>query len=91
MADRLRERMQSAFVMLGAIVEERPQLLALATDDVVERGLRADNVVKVTGAMINGGGGGRPGLAQAGGRDGSQLDEALAAAHQMARDHLDQD
>ena len=88
MADRLRERMDSAFVTLGAVIGDRPQLLALATDDVVERGLRADEVVKAAAAVVGGGGGGRPGLAQAGGRDASRLGEALEAARQMARERL---
>ena len=88
MADRLRERMDSAFVTLGAVIDDRPHLLALATDDVVERGLRADEVVKAAGAVVGGGGGGRPALAQAGGRDASRLDEALEAARRLARERL---
>ncbi len=88
MADRLRERMDSAFVTLGAVINEHPQLLALATDDVVERGLRADEVVKAAAAEVGGGGGGRPGLAQAGGRDASRLGEALEAARRLARERL---
>ena len=88
MADRLRERMDSAFVTLGAVIDERPQLLALATDDVVERGLRADEVVKAAAAVVGGGGGGRPGLAQAGGRDASRLGDALEAARLLARERL---
>ncbi|MYA19994.1 MAG: alanine--tRNA ligase [Chloroflexi bacterium] len=88
MADRLRERMDSAFVTLGAVIGDRPQLLALATDDVVARGLRADEVVKAAGALVGGGGGGRPGLAQAGGRDASRLGEALEAARALARERL---
>ncbi len=88
MADRMRARMDSAFVTLGAVINERPQLLALATDDVVERGLRADEVVKAAAAVVGGGGGGRPGLAQAGGRDASRLREALEAARLLARERL---
>ena len=88
MADRLRERLDSAFVMLGAVFNERPALLALATDDVVERGLRADEVVREAGAVVGGGGGGRPVLAQAGGRDASRLDEALEVARKAARERL---
>ncbi len=88
MADRLRELMDSAFVTLGAVIGDRPQLLALATDDVVERGLRADEVVKAAAAVVGGGGGGRPGLAQAGGRDASRLGEALEAARRLARERL---
>jgi alanyl-tRNA synthetase len=88
MGDRLRERLDSAFVMLGAVLNDRPVLLALATDDVVERGLRADEVVREAGAVVGGGGGGRPVMAQAGGRDAARLDEALDVARQAARDRL---
>ena len=86
--DRLREQLDSAFVMLGAVLNDRPMLLALASDDVVERGLRADEVVKEAGAVVGGGGGGRPAMAQAGGRDPARLDEALEAARRAARERL---
>ncbi|MXZ62271.1 MAG: hypothetical protein F4Y98_01335 [Chloroflexi bacterium] len=75
-------------MMLAAVLNDRPVLLALATDDVAERGLRADEVVKAAGAVVGGGGGGRPVMAQAGGRDASRLDEALDVARQAARDRL---
>ncbi len=88
MGDRLRERLDSAFVMLGAVLNDRPVLLALATDDVVERGLRADEAVREAGAVVGGGGGGRPVMAQAGGRDAARLDEALDVARWAARDRL---
>ena len=88
MGDRLRERLDSAFVLLGAAIDDRPMLLALATDDVVERGLRADEVVREAGAVVGGGGGGRPVMAQAGGRDASRLDEALDVARAAARERL---
>ena len=88
MGDRLRAQLESAFVALGAVIDGRPVLLALATDDVVARGLRADEVVKTAGKVVGGGGGGRPGLAQAGGRDPGRLDAALDAARQAARDRL---
>ena len=86
--DRLREQLGSAFILLGGVIDAKPALLALATDDVVERGLRADEVVKQAGAVVGGGGGGRPGSAQAGGRDPGRLDEALEVARQAARERL---
>ena len=86
--DRLRRQLGSAFITLGAVIDERPNLLAAATDDVVERGLRADEVVRTVAALVGGGGGGRPQLAQAGGRDASRLDEALDAARAAARERL---
>ncbi|MEX2445751.1 MAG: alanine--tRNA ligase [Dehalococcoidia bacterium] len=88
MVDRLRDRLGSAFVVLAADIEGRPSFIAAATDDVVGRGLSAVDVVKVAAGIAGGGGGGRPQLAQAGGRDASRIDEALAAALQAARDAL---
>ena len=88
MADRLREQLGSAFLMLGAEIDGRPMLLAAATDDVVERGLHADEVVREAAALIGGGGGGRPQLAQAGGRDASKLDDALDVARNAAMQRL---
>ena len=88
LADRLRERLGSAFITLGAEVDGRPLLLAAATSDVAERGLRADEIVREAAALIGGGGGGRPQLAQAGGRDLSKLDAALDVARRAARERL---
>ena len=88
MADRLRERLGDAFVLLGAVIGGRPQLIALAGDGAAGRGLRADEIVRAAGAAIGGGGGGRPARAQAGGRDASRLGEALEAARRTARERL---
>ena len=88
MADRLRAKLGSSVVALGADVEGRPVLLVAASDDVVARGLRADEIVREAAKLVGGGGGGRPQLAQAGGRDVSRLDDALAAAREAARGRL---
>jgi alanyl-tRNA synthetase len=88
LGDRLRERLGSAVVTIGAVVGDRPSFLSLVTDDVVARGVRADELVRVAAAMAGGGGGGRPQLAQAGGRDASKLDAALEAARAAARERL---
>ncbi|MCC6236997.1 MAG: alanine--tRNA ligase [Dehalococcoidia bacterium] len=88
MADRLRRQLGSAVVILGAAPEGRPALLVAATDDVVERGVRADEVVREGATAIGGRGGGRPNLAQAGGRDASQLGEAVEVATRRVRELL---
>ena len=87
-ADRLREGLGSAFITIGAEIDGRPVLLAAATDDVVERGLHADEIVRQAAKLVGGGGGGRPQLAQAGGRDASKLDAALDVAREAARERL---
>ncbi|MEZ4554753.1 MAG: alanine--tRNA ligase [Dehalococcoidia bacterium] len=89
LGDRLRERLGSAVVALGAVIGDRPSFLALVTDDQVARGLRADDLVKAAANVAGGGGGGRPQLAQAGGRDAGKLDEALYAARLAALEKLD--
>ena len=88
MVDRLRQRLGSVFVTLAAEIDGRPMFIAASTDDLVERGLRADEVVRAAAQLTGGGGGGRPQLAQAGGRDASKLDEALEAARAVARERL---
>ncbi|MEX1021966.1 MAG: alanine--tRNA ligase [Dehalococcoidia bacterium] len=88
MVDRLREQLGTAFVTLAADIDGKPNFIAAATDDVVARGLRADEIVKVAAGIAGGGGGGRPQLAQAGGRDASRIDEALEAARAAVRERL---
>ncbi|HUS81868.1 MAG TPA: alanine--tRNA ligase, partial [Dehalococcoidia bacterium] len=82
--DWLRERLGSGVVVLGTVVEGRPSLLAMVTPDLTARGLNAGELVKRAAQVTGGGGGGRPEMAQAGGRDASRLDEALRLAKEMA-------
>lgn len=89
MVDRLREVLGSSFIVLAAEVDGRPMFIAAATDDVIERGLRADGVVRAAAMVTGGGGGGRPQLAQAGGADVSRLEEALEVARTAVREQLE--
>ncbi len=78
MTDKFRERNpQSAVAVLACVVDEKPQVIAAVTDDLVKRGIKAGDLVKFVAKPLGGGGGGRPTLAQAGGRDASKLDEVL--------------
>lgn len=79
MGDRLRDRIGSGVVVLGALIEGRPSLLAMVTPDLVARGVRAGDIVRETAAIVDGRGGGRAELAEAGGKDPEKLDDALAA------------
>jgi alanyl-tRNA synthetase len=83
LADRLRGRLGGdGVVVLGAAVGERAALLVGVAPSVVERGVRAGAIVKAAAEVVGGGGGGRDTMAQAGGRDPSRLDQALAAARE---------
>jgi alanyl-tRNA synthetase len=79
MGDWLRDKIGSGVIVLGAVMNDKPQLMAIVTRDLLDKGYHAGNIVKALAPVVGGGGGGRPDMAQAGGRDASKLDEALSA------------
>ncbi len=80
LADQFRSRNpKSGVVVLGTVQNEKPLMIAAVTEDLIKRGLKAGDLVKFVAEQVGGGGGGKPTLAQAGGRDASKLDEALAS------------
>ena len=78
MSDWLRDRLGASVVVLGATFGGRPNLIAAVTPDLIPRGIDAGQIMRAIAPVIGGGGGGRPTLAQAGGKDASKLPEALA-------------
>jgi alanyl-tRNA synthetase len=80
LSDTVRQRLGDAAVLLGTAGDGRVQLVANFAPSVVERGLRADEVVRAAAKIVGGGGGGRDTMAQAGGRDAEKLPDALATA-----------
>ncbi len=89
MTDWFRDRIDSGVIVLGAVQEDRPVLVAAVTPDLVKRGINAGRLVQDIARVVGGGGGGRPTLAQAGGRDASRLDEALQKAPSLLQDMID--
>lgn len=77
MGDWLRDKLQSGIVVLGTVIADKPQLIAMVTSDLTAQGYHAGQLVKALAAIVGGGGGGRPEVAQAGGRDAGKLDAAL--------------
>jgi len=77
MSDWFRNRMGSGVIVLGAVMATKPSFVAAVTPDLVERGLHAGWLVKQVAQVVGGGGGGKPTLAQAGGRDTGRIGEAL--------------
>lgn len=78
MADRFRQKHPSGVCVLGSAVEGHPTVIAAVTEDLVKRGVHAGELVKYVAAPLGGSGGGKPTLAQAGGKDARKLDDALA-------------
>ena len=83
MGDWLRDKLGSGVVVLGAVIGGRPVLVAMVTPDLVSRGHSASDIVKGAAKAIGGGGGGRPDVAQAGGRRADGLEEALGLVHRL--------
>jgi alanyl-tRNA synthetase len=80
MTDRFRQRYPSGVVVLASAPDGKPVIIGSVTDDLVKRGLHAGELVKRVAQVVGGSGGGRPNLAQAGGKDPARLDEALDQA-----------
>ena len=83
LVDRLKGQLGEAAIVLASAVEDRVALVVSVAPELVARGVKAGAVVKAAAAVVGGGGGGRDTLAQAGGRDASKLEEALAAAREQ--------
>jgi len=82
MADRFREKYQSGVVVLGTVYQDRPLVIAAVTEDLIKRGVHAGDLVRFIAPAIGGSGGGRPNLAQAGGKEPSHLEDALGLVTQ---------
>jgi alanyl-tRNA synthetase len=89
MVDRFRQRFPSNSVaVLASVLAGRPTLIAAVSEDLIKRGLNANELVKFVAAPLGGSGGGKPTLAQAGGKDATQLQQALAAVAGWIREKL---
>ncbi|WP_336784455.1 alanine--tRNA ligase [Paenibacillus sp. MMO-177] len=82
-ADELKAKLPSAVIILGAVQEDKVSLVAAVSADLVKKGFHAGKIVKEAAAHCGGSGGGRPDMAQAGGKDASKLDEALKLAEEL--------
>ena len=88
LVDRFRSDHPSGVAVLASAVDNRPIIVAAVTQDLVARGLHAGELVKAVAQQVGGGGGGKPTLAQAGGKDPSQLPTALALVAAWVEEHL---
>ena len=88
MGDFLKAKLSSVVIVLSAVVDSTPLLVSMVTPDLVDQGLHAGNLARDTAKVMGGGGGGRPDMAQAGGRNAEKLDEALQRVPGLVRESL---
>jgi alanyl-tRNA synthetase len=81
--DQLKERLKSGVIILGAVIEDKVALLSVVTDDLVKKGYHAGKIIEEVAKLVDGSGGGRPDMAQAGGKSIDKLDTALAKAEKI--------
>jgi alanyl-tRNA synthetase len=86
--DMLKKKAKSAAIVLAFEDEGKATLLAGMTDDLVQRGLKAGDVLKAIAPIVEGGGGGRPQMAQAGGKKPENIDDALKKAAELISQKL---
>lgn len=87
--DSLKKKAKSAAIVIGVVQgDDKVMLFVAMTDDVIKAGVKAGDIVKEIAPIVGGGGGGRPQMAQAGGKDPAKLDEALAKATELIKARL---
>ena len=86
LADGMRDSIGSGVGVLGTVIKGKVSFIAVVSDDLIKnRGLKAGDIVKGVAQRAGGSGGGKPHLAQAGGRDPEQLDPALGAVAEIVQ------
>ena len=80
LADQWKEKSLSDVLVLGSASGDKVSLIVAASDDAIKSGIKAGDLIKAIAPLVGGGGGGRPNLAQAGGKKPEGLPEALKAA-----------
>lgn len=86
--DQLLQELDSGIGVLGSSVGDKPNIVVVVTKDLNEAGIKAPDLAKSIGAIMGGGGGGRPHMATAGGRDTSKLEDALKQAKKIVKEAL---
>lgn len=82
-ADELKSKLPDAVLVLGAAMDDKVNFVVAVPQELVKKGFHAGKLVKEVAAVCGGGGGGRPDMAQAGGKDASKLGEALVKAEEL--------
>ncbi|MCI9584227.1 MAG: alanine--tRNA ligase [Clostridium sp.] len=88
LGDKLKEKLGEGVVLIASVLDGRVSLMASATDGAQKKGAHAGNLIKAIAGCVGGGGGGRPGMAQAGGKNPAGVDEALKKAADVVAEQV---
>ncbi|MBR5579331.1 MAG: alanine--tRNA ligase, partial [Lachnospiraceae bacterium] len=88
LGDQLKEKLQEGVVVLASDCDGKVNLMAMATQEAMNKGAHAGNLIKGIAALVGGGGGGRPNMAQAGGKNPAGIGEAIAKVAEVLEEQL---
>ena len=88
LGDQLKEKLGEGVIVLASAADGKVSLMATATDGAMKAGAHAGNLIKAIAVCVGGGGGGRPNMAQAGGKNPAGIDEALAKVTEVLEDQM---
>ncbi len=88
LGDQLKEKLGEGVVVLASVAGGKVNLMATATDGAMKKGAHAGNLIKGIASIVGGGGGGRPNMAQAGGKLPEKVGEALAAVESVLQGQI---
>ena len=88
LGDQLKEKLGEGVILLASVNDGKVSLMATATDGAMKQGAHAGNLIKAVAKLVGGSGGGRPNMAQAGGKNPAGVEDALKAAKEALEGQL---
>ena len=88
LGDKLKNETNGGVVVLASVVDSKVNLLVMAGDEAIKKGVHAGNIIKNIAKLVGGGGGGRPNMAQAGGTNPSGIDDAFELAKKVLEEQI---
>ena len=88
LGDQLKDKLGEGVIVLASVTDGRENLMATATDGAQKQGAHAGNLIKAIAGLVGGGGGGRPGMAQAGGKNPAGVDAALEKCAEVVAEQI---
>ena len=88
LGDQLKAKIAEGVVVLMSDLDGKVNMVAMATDGAMKKGAHAGNLIKAIAALVGGGGGGRPNMAQAGGKNPAGIDEAITKSTEVLKEQI---
>ncbi|AFS78346.1 alanyl-tRNA ligase AlaS [Gottschalkia acidurici 9a] len=88
LGDKIKDKLGSVLIVLGSSKDDKVSFISMATKDLIGKGIHAGNIIREVAKIAGGGGGGRPDMAQAGGKHVEKIDEALSVVSDIVKAQL---